>query len=96
MNRKLHAPIFACTASAAALVVGLLVAWPAASSEDTGIEAHTVPTPPPAGDIRMRPATGAGASDAASLPAPRSRSKRARSAIAMPYFSFARGAGGRS
>ena len=34
----------------------------------------------------------AGAGDAA----PRSRSKRARSAIAMPYFSFSRGAGGRS
>ncbi len=95
MNRRLHTPIFACSAAAATLVVGLLLAWPAASAEDGGLGAQTAAT---RSDTAARPTSGAGASTQdAAAPAPaRSRSKRARSTIAMPYFSFARGTGGRS
>ncbi len=97
MNRRLHAPIIACTASAIALAIGLLAAGPVASQDGTvrttpaaSHAARTTHTDP-ARTLRVEPAP-----DLTGTPPPRSRSKRARSAIAMPYFSFARGAGGRS
>lgn len=94
MNRRLHTPIFACAASTATLVVGLLIAWPAfPADEATGTGAGTDVTAA-AGETRTP--TKATVDGANTTPTPRSRSKRARSAIAMPYFSFARGAGGRS
>ena len=34
MNRRLHTPIFACAASTAMLVLGLLVAWPAFPADE--------------------------------------------------------------
>ena len=94
MNRKLHTSIFACTASTATLVLGLLVAWPAASADPTGMETAPARTMKVSGDAR--PQSGPTSVDTAPATPPRSRSKRARSAIAMPYFSFARGTGGRS
>lgn len=89
MNRRLHTPIFACAASTATLVLGLLVAWPAFPAEDV----PGAGTSAPSADTR---APAKATVDVAAPPAPRSRSKRARNAIALPYFSFARGAGGRS
>ncbi len=88
MNRKLHTPIFACAASTATLVLGLLVAWPAFPADDASAAA------PSTSAVESRTPEKA-STDQAATP-PRSRSKRARNAIAMPYFSFARGAGGRS
>ncbi|WP_394004941.1 hypothetical protein ACF3M1_07470 [Luteimonas sp. WGS1318] len=92
MNRRLQTPIFACAASTATLVVGLLVAWPAFPAEEAaGAGANATAA---AGETRT-PAK-ATVDGATTTPPTRSRSKRARSAIAMPYFSFARGTGGRS
>ena len=92
MNRRLHIPIIACSAAALVLAV-VLASGPAApdavSATSTGQE-HV--TPPAVVRTPGSEQLAAGAGDAA----PRSRSKRARSAIAMPYFSFSRGAGGRS
>lgn len=82
MNRKLQTPIFACGVLAAALGLALAAAVPAGSSPDTG-----------AGVGRAHLAQPAALDTA---PAPRTRGRRARSALALPYFSVARGAGGRS
>ncbi|NYZ64138.1 hypothetical protein [Luteimonas deserti] len=92
MNRKLHTPIFACAASAATLAIALLVAWPAQSLDAAGVATAAVPAE------RKMPASVRTpvVDEAPTSSAPRSRSKRARTAIAMPYFSFARGTGGRS
>ena len=93
MNRRLHTPIFACAASTAMLVLGLLVAWPAfPADEATGAGAAPDVTAA-AGETRT---PSKAAVDVTAAPAPRSRSKRALNAIALPYFSFARGTGGRS
>ena len=96
MNRRLHTPIIACSAAALVLAVALAsgpatpdAAPDAVSATSTGQE-HL--TPPAVVRTPSSEQLAAGAGDAA----PRSRSKRARSAIAMPYFSFSRGAGGRS
>lgn len=90
MNRKLHAPIIACTALALALSAGLLSASPASLVGDatTAVAAESGKAP-----VRIDRA----ATDTTSAAeAPRPRARRARSGFALPYFSFARGAGGRS
>ncbi|MEN4902840.1 hypothetical protein [Luteimonas sp. TWI1416] len=92
MTRRLQTPIIACGVSAAALCAVLLAAAPSLSA---GRDA----TASAAGGLNV--ATTAAARDVAigdaepQDAAPRSRSRRGRSAIAMPYFSFARGTGGR-
>jgi len=89
MNRRLHTPIIACTASALALSAGLLFAGPALSAGEVA--------PPPAVAAKARVQTERVASSSeVEAEAPRPRARRARSGFALPYFSFARGAGGRS
>ncbi|KLJ02948.1 hypothetical protein [Luteimonas sp. FCS-9] len=91
MTRRLQTPIIACGVSAAALCAGLLFAAPSLSAGDA--------TPPSVAGLSSTTANAAAdvaAGEAEPLEAaPRSRGRRGRSAIAMPYFSFARGAGGR-
>ncbi|MCD9007125.1 hypothetical protein LDO31_12940 [Luteimonas sp. XNQY3] len=89
MNRRLHAPIIACTASALALSAGLLFAGPARSAGEL--------TPPAAVAAKARAqAERAATTTDIEAETPRPRTRRARSGFALPYFSFARGAGGRS
>ncbi|MEF3081748.1 hypothetical protein V3391_05910 [Luteimonas sp. SMYT11W] len=92
MNRRLHTPIIACTASALALSAGLLFAGPALSAGEL--------VPPPvtvavAAKARAQAERTATTTDI-EAETPRPRTRRARSGFALPYFSFARGAGGRS
>lgn len=93
MNRKLHSPIIACTALALALSAGLLFASPAAAPARTAVAATVVSADAGEAPVRIErvstEATGAAG-------APRPRARRARSGFALPYFSFARGASGRS
>lgn len=93
MNRRLHTPIIACTAAALALSVGLLFAGPALSAG--GI---TTPAPVTGAIATKARAQNERAATTTDIEAetPRPRSRRARSGFALPYFSFARGAGGRS
>ncbi|MCD9028662.1 hypothetical protein LDO26_10640 [Luteimonas sp. BDR2-5] len=95
MNRRLHTPIIACSASALALAAGLVLAIPAASGIDPAAAPAPARTTAPAPERAVRGERGLVETGSEATPQ-RSRSKRARSAIAMPYFSFSRGAGGRS
>jgi len=88
MNRRLHTPIIACTAAALALSASLLAAGPASLPD--GATAAT-----PHGDA-FTPARIERVASEAAAETPRPRARRARSSLALPYFSFARGAGGRS
>lgn len=88
MNRRLHTPIIACATIALALSAGLLFASPAALPDGT---AAAAPVESERAPVRVERAQTEAAADA-----PRSRARRARSGLALPYFSFARGAGGRS
>ena len=90
MNRRLHTPIIACTALALLLSAGLLFAGPAPSAGE-------VATPPTSVAAKARAqAERAAATTDIDAETPRPRARRARSGFALPYFSFARGAGGRS
>ncbi|MDR7194823.1 hypothetical protein [Luteimonas terrae] len=92
MNRRLHTPIIACTASALALSAGLLFAGPALSAGETASSPVTVAV---AAKARVQTERAATTTDL-DAETPRPRTRRARSGFALPYFSFARGAGGRS
>lgn len=91
MTRRLQTPIIACGVSAAALCAALLAAAPSLSADRDATAAASglhVATTTVARDVAIGDAEPQDAT-------PRSRSRRGRSAIAMPYFSFARGTGGR-
>jgi len=92
MNRRLHTPIIACTASALALSAGLLFAGPALSAGEITPPAVAVTAAAKAHAQAERVAT----TTPIEAETPRPRARRARSGFALPYFSFARGAGGRS
>jgi|GEM_PF-1023589 len=91
MNRRLHTPIIACTAAALALSAGLLFAGP--NAQTAPVEAALSL---PASAAKAQAQRAATTSDLDTTEAPRPRARRARSGFALPYFSFARGAGGRS
>ncbi|WP_337245474.1 hypothetical protein [Luteimonas sp. gir] len=91
MTRRLQIPIIACGVSAAALCAALLATVPSLSADRDATAVASglqVATTTAARDVAIGDAEPQDA-------APRSRSRRGRSAIAMPYFSFARGTGGR-
>lgn len=90
MNRRLQTPIIACTAAALALSAGLLFAAPVLSGSGVAPAAAAVVAKP-----RVQ-AERPSATTEAEVESPRPRARRARSGFALPYFSFARGAGGRS
>lgn len=90
MNRRLHTPIIACTALALALSGGLLFAGPAPAAGKTAVPAMAA-----AAKARAQAERAATTTDI-EAETPRPRARRARSGFALPYFSFARGAGGRS
>ena len=94
MNRKLQASIIACTAAALALSAGLLFAGPGGQSEAANDAALALPTAAAKAPAQSRRA--ATTPDLDTTEAPRPRARRARSGFALPYFSFARGAGARS
>ena len=94
MNRRLQTPIIACTAATLALSAGLLFAGPngqAGASVDAALAVPAAAAKAPAQVQRA-----ATTPDLDTTEAPRPRARRARSGFALPYFSFARGAGGRS
>lgn len=94
MNRRLHTPIIACTAAALALSAGLLFAAPALSAGEIASPTATA-TVAVAAKARAQAERAATTTDI-EAETPRPRTRRARSGFALPYFSFARGAGGRS
>ena len=94
MNRKLQTPIIACTAAALALSAGLLFAGPNGQAEAATDAALALPASAEKAPARIQRATTT--PDLDTTEAPRPRARRARSGFALPYFSFARGAGGRS
>lgn len=90
MNRRLHTPIIACTAAALALSAGLLFAG---QNIRTGA---VIAAPAAALNAPAQVQRTATTPDIEPAETPRPRTRRARSGFALPYFSFARGAGGRS
>ena len=95
MNRKLQAPIIACTAAALALSAGLLFAGPGGQAEAAATDAAPA-LPAAAAKVPAQIQRAATTPDLDATEVPRPRARRARSGFALPYFSFARGAGARS